>query len=255
MEEITLYIFDVDGTLVETKSGDTFRKTADDWRWLPGRVQHLQDLSAHTHIAFASNQAGVAFPWSKFTDLEISNEMKIMAEATNAVTWRCCFTTPNEKALPQYHNPNDPNRKPGPGMLLDIMHYLDTDKEHTLFVGDRPEDEQAAKAAGVRFQWAKDYFHEQARETEKALFALYQQFQKLAELAEGRLIQLHLKAEGEGYINFTALTGSVTWEHLEEAAAKVEAEIKDSQLHLEERRAAMAEADEFDPFLDSDDLP
>ena len=255
MEEITLYIFDVDGTLVETKSGDTFRKTAEDWRWLPGRVQHLQDLSVNAYVAFASNQAGVAFPWSKFTEQEIIDQMKAMAEAVGDAAWRCCFTTPNEKALPQYHNPNDPNRKPGPGMILSLMEQHDVSAPYVLFVGDRPEDEQAAAAAGVRFQWAKDYFREQAREQEKALFALYQQFQKLAELAEGRLIQIHLQPQGEGYINFTALTGSVQWEHLEEAAGKVEAEIKDSQAHLEERRAAMADADDFDPFLDSDDLP
>ncbi len=34
-----LVIFDVDGTLTTTKSGATFRESADDWQWLPGRLE------------------------------------------------------------------------------------------------------------------------------------------------------------------------------------------------------------------------
>ena len=32
-----------------------------------------------------------------------------------------------------------------------------------LFVGDRPEDEQAAANAGVSFQWADDFFRVESR--------------------------------------------------------------------------------------------
>jgi len=156
-----LVIFDIDGTLVCTQSGEIFRQSAKDWQWLPGRVRALQQLVTDgTRIAFASNQAGVAFPWSHFTEQDIEDEVAIMADAVDAETWRCCYTSPNEKALPQYFNANDPNRKPGPGMLIDIMEHLEVDEEKTLFVGDRPEDEKAAVAAGVSFQWARDFFHD-----------------------------------------------------------------------------------------------
>lgn len=154
-----LVIFDIDGTLVTTKSGETFRKSADDWQWLPGRVERCQRLVRDGYrIAFASNQAGVAFPWSKFTEQDIEDEVAIMADAVDADTWRCCYSSPNPKALPQYFNANDPNRKPGSGMLLDIMDHLEESAKDTLFVGDRPEDKQAAAAAGVSFQWAEDFF-------------------------------------------------------------------------------------------------
>ena len=33
----------------------------------------------------------------------------------------------------------------------------DTMTEQILYVGDRPEDEQAAKAAGVDFMWADEW--------------------------------------------------------------------------------------------------
>lgn len=157
--EQKLIIFDIDGTLVGTKSGETFRKTADDWQWLPGRLKKCRDLvDEGKRIAFASNQAGVAFPWSKFTEQDITDEIAIMADQVDADAWSLCFTTPNEKALPQYRNTNDRRRKPGPGMLEEIMKQLEMSAEDTLFVGDRPEDEGAAQAAGVSFQWAEDFF-------------------------------------------------------------------------------------------------
>lgn len=47
-------------------------------------------------------------------------------------------------------------RKPEPGMIEWIKAVEEPDK--ILFVGDRPEDEQAAEKAGIDFQWAKDWW-------------------------------------------------------------------------------------------------
>src|SRR5260221_2433900 len=61
---VKLVIFDVDGTIVTTKSGETFRKTADDWQWLPGRLEKLQELDRQgVKLAIATNQGGVAFEY------------------------------------------------------------------------------------------------------------------------------------------------------------------------------------------------
>lgn len=55
-------VFDVDGSLVQPKSGKTFRETADDWQWLPGRLAKCDELRAQgVLLGIASNQAGVAF--------------------------------------------------------------------------------------------------------------------------------------------------------------------------------------------------
>jgi len=43
-------------------------------------------------------------------------------------------------------------------MLQAIMAKLAIPPEHALFVGDRSEDEGAAKAAGVAFQWTDTFF-------------------------------------------------------------------------------------------------
>jgi HAD superfamily hydrolase (TIGR01662 family) len=154
--------FDVDGTLTTTKSGETFRKSADDWQWLPGRVEKCRELRDQgVRLAIASNQAGVAFPWSKFSEAEIRLELELIARMIGAEYLGICCTTPNSKALPAYHNPNDRRRKPNPGMLLEAMQTCGSvGPSETLFVGDRPEDEQAAQAAGVSFVWADTFFTE-----------------------------------------------------------------------------------------------
>lgn len=156
-----LVIFDVDGTLVTCKLGATFRKTADDWRWLPGRVEKCKGLREQgVQIALASNQAGVAFPWSKFSEQEIQHELELVAHEIGASFVGVCYTTPNEKALSQYHNGSDTRRKPGPGMLLEAMATCGCTPEETLMVGDRDEDEAAAHAAGVSFIHANQFFSE-----------------------------------------------------------------------------------------------
>ena len=38
------------------------------------------------------------------------------------------------------------------------MEWLGVDKADCLYVGDRPEDEQAAQNAGVNFLWAADWW-------------------------------------------------------------------------------------------------
>lgn len=50
------------------------------------------------------------------------------------------------------------NRKPAAGMLTEAMSILPTEATETLMVGDSPEDQQAAIAAGCKFQWAWEFF-------------------------------------------------------------------------------------------------
>lgn len=152
-------IFDADGTLVTTKSGETFRQSADDWQMLPGREEKCDELREQgVLLGLASNQAGVAFPWSRFTEAEIRVELTALSILIDGCYTGVCCSSPNEKALPEYFNANDPRRKPNGGMLIEGMKHIGVEPHETLFVGDRPEDEGAAQSAGVAFQWAKDFF-------------------------------------------------------------------------------------------------
>lgn len=154
-----LVIFDVDGTLVRTKSGNVFRQSADDWTIIPGRIEKCAELwQEGTKIAIATNQAGVAFEWSRFTEAEIQEEMETLALMINAAYLGICYTSTNEKAQPEYYNPDNPRRKPGPGMLLEAMEKCGVQPEDTIMVGDRKEDEEAAQRAGVIFVRVDQFF-------------------------------------------------------------------------------------------------
>lgn len=152
-----LYIFDADGTLVTTKSGATFRKTADDWQWLPGRLEKLAELDQQgAKLAVASNQGGVAFGYMDAGDIRAA--LLDMAAEAHIPYVAMCFSHP-KASIPEYQE-DSPRRKPGPGMLLEIIAALGEAKERALMIGDRPEDEEAARAAGIAFQWADEFFSE-----------------------------------------------------------------------------------------------
>ncbi len=150
-----LIIFDADGTLCTTKSGATFRKTADDWQWLPGRLEKLAELrNQGVKIGIATNQGGVAFGY--LDPHEIRQELYKMGRLIHAAAIEMCFSHPN--ATIDLWRENGSRRKPGTDMLLAIIKDSGESKQDTLMVGDRPEDEQAAKNAGVSFMWADAFF-------------------------------------------------------------------------------------------------
>lgn len=154
-KDYSLYIFDLDGTLVSTSSGATFRKSAEDWVWLPRRIIKSHELLGQgAKLAIATNQGGVAFGHLPADAIAI--EVNRAAMLFGASVAKMCFHHPS--ATIQEFCCDCPYRKPKPGMLLGIMHDLNVLPVHTLYVGDRPEDEQAAKNAGVAFQWAWQFF-------------------------------------------------------------------------------------------------
>ena len=152
---IKLVIFDVDGTLVTTRSGATFRKTADDWQWLPGRLDTLKRFKAEgIKLGVASNQGGVAFGY--LPEEAITYELIRMGNEAGIDMIRACYTHPHA-GLATYRV-EDPRRKPEPGMLQEIMEQLETIPQYTLMVGDREEDRMAAHNAEVAFMWAEECF-------------------------------------------------------------------------------------------------
>ena len=153
LTDFLLIIFDVDGTLVRPKSGKKFRENAADWEWLPGRKELIQALlAAGVRVAIASNQGGVAFGY--MPKEEVRDELHKMAKEAGIPKGGVyiCFTHPNA-TIPHLRQ-QDHRRKPGPGMLQEAMLDFEAMEDQTLYVGDLPEDEAAAKAAGVSFLWA-----------------------------------------------------------------------------------------------------
>lgn len=175
MPGIKLVIFDVDGTLAEQFTLEL----------LPGVEQFFQLLfqggcSQAPRAAIATNQGGVGMrywmekggfgrPEVYPTVDEIDQRMQSLVEKLGGssrlpvyVSYR--FATKKGKWAPvppeQARNPRWEQewRKPLPGMLLQAMQEATAQPHESLFVGDREEDQAAARAARCAFDWAKDFF-------------------------------------------------------------------------------------------------
>ena len=170
-----LYIFDLDGTLVE-KFGT---------QPLPNVRAHLERLETSGHkLAVASNQAGLAWrimtKATKFPDVQsMARRFEQIARdlpPLKHVPWFVSVFDSRVKLHPrQYANltmdlvkschtltlrvVSDPQwRKPMPGMLLAAGRYYNLDPDAINFVGDYKTDAKAAAVAGIGFIWAEEFF-------------------------------------------------------------------------------------------------
>lgn len=169
-----LFIFDLDGTLVEVYGT----------RPLAGVVTRLDALVRRgCALAVATNQAGPAWGIetgdAKFpTAASLARRFQHVAEllpALAAVPWFVSVhDTRLSLALPKYqglvsrfiaaggsldlHVSAKPDwRKPAPGMLLAVCRHYAIAPERAVFVGDAETDAQAAEAAGTAFITSEDF--------------------------------------------------------------------------------------------------
>jgi len=151
---MSLYIFDKDGTIVGGL-GDRPANTIAEQKLLPGVAEKCAELRAQGHtLAIASNQGGVALGY--LTKIDAEALVADVARMIGAASWTCCPHHP--KGTQKWFAKDCPRRKPAPGMLLDLMRRLGFHASKTIYVGDMDSDREAAKAAGVKFVWAKDFF-------------------------------------------------------------------------------------------------
>jgi histidinol phosphatase-like enzyme len=172
-----LYIFDLDGTLVE-KYGV---------RILPGVENCLQKLAHQGNaLAIATNQAGLS--WRLLTNsprfpsiLSMAHRIFEITEKLIPLKFAPWFISVFDKrvklgttkyeslamdlvnACPTHRlfvKPDPKWRKPQAGMLLSAVDYYRIDPDQALFVGDYKTDAEAAIAAGIKFSWAVDFFSE-----------------------------------------------------------------------------------------------
>lgn len=156
-----LFIFDKDGTLCYSNNGHIFISDADDQRVYDKRddICRLLKYSGHK-IAIASNQGGIAFGHT--TKEEVEKMMQHVSDEVGADFSIYCPFHPNGTVEP--YDIESKMRKPGPLMLNICMDVLGFKKEETFFIGDRKEDELAAKNAGVTFFDADIFFEEKWKE-------------------------------------------------------------------------------------------
>ena len=175
MKSKKLLILDKDGTLTTTMSGARFVQHPEDQKLLPGVEEALQRYTDDGWLTvIVSNQGGVAAGHKTLAD--VNDEMQycydlIYESVMDGCTFLdvyfcpdfegrvCCRMEGSAEDLSPFQGTDF--RKPGPGMLKEAIsdfaaQQFDT-PDQILYVGDRPEDQQAAKAAGVSFMWASQW--------------------------------------------------------------------------------------------------
>jgi D-glycero-D-manno-heptose 1,7-bisphosphate phosphatase len=168
---MNLLLLDKDGTLIKTKSGETFINKPWDQEALPGVNEALIYYKQHGwKVVVISNQGGVA---KNYKSLESAiAEMRFCMELLPEIEE--CYFCPDFEGENCYriwaddfilYNSDSYSvseleiqnqfRKPSPGMLKLAAHIEAASK--VWYVGDRDEDEQAAGAAGINFMDAETW--------------------------------------------------------------------------------------------------
>ncbi|MEM8857576.1 MAG: HAD-IIIA family hydrolase [Chloroflexota bacterium] len=169
MNRYALVIFDIDGTLCLLDETDL----------LPNRKEILDELASNqVHLAIATNQGGVGYRLYRQTKNKSTDEFPTESDVLDRIEkikenidwpirvnvafsyylkWeRAWSPVPDGRDHEPFWHPDF--RKPSGGMLLDHIKFFGVAADATLYIGDRPEDEAAARAAGCHFEWAWKYF-------------------------------------------------------------------------------------------------
>jgi D-glycero-D-manno-heptose 1,7-bisphosphate phosphatase len=153
---------DLDGTVRYSKSGE-FINEIDDIALYDGVEEVLWRKRDDKYLILGvTNQGGVAYGHKTPTDVE--RELARTAELFNRNPFHvieACYH--HKKGQIEPYNTRSLLRKPDIGML--VLCEVECFKEGymidwagSLFVGDRPEDQECARNAGIAFRWAWDFF-------------------------------------------------------------------------------------------------
>ena len=104
-----------------------------------------------------TNQSGIGrgyYGWAEFEAFQAELGRLLLAQDPDSAISLVCACPFHEQALPPYDVPDHPWRKPNPGMLVFAAEALGLVLARSLMIGDAVSDEQAARRAGVAFEYA-----------------------------------------------------------------------------------------------------
>jgi D,D-heptose 1,7-bisphosphate phosphatase len=141
--------FDRDGVL-NHDTGYIFE--ASRLKWIDGAREAVKAVNDAGYFAFVvSNQSGVARGLYEESDVRalhrwMADEMALMGAHIDAFEY--CPHHP-EGTIERYRRESD-RRKPGPGMITDLLSRFPVNANDSILIGDRASDLEAAQAAGLR---------------------------------------------------------------------------------------------------------
>ena len=141
--------FDRDGVL-NHDSGYTFE--AGKLHWIEGAQEAVKAVNDAGYFAFVvTNQSGVARGFYEESHVHalhrwMADEMAAIGAHIDAFEY--CPDHP-DGTVERYRRVND-RRKPGAGMITDLLARFPVNADKSLLVGDKPSDLEAARAAGLQ---------------------------------------------------------------------------------------------------------
>jgi D-glycero-D-manno-heptose 1,7-bisphosphate phosphatase len=165
---MSLLLVDLDDTLREPLSGQQYFQHPKDQQIIAGADIALLAYKDSWIIVGITNQGGVGAGHKSMQQcikeqqytLELFPDLREIYFCPD-FEGRKCFRVTHHNV----HNHSKTKwsghyRKPSAGMLNLAMVRHKHSPQTTLYVGDRPEDEAAARRAGVQFQWATDWIEQ-----------------------------------------------------------------------------------------------
>ncbi len=141
--------FDRDGTLTRD-SGDTHR--AEDLAWMPQAREAIALANDKGYFVFVvTNQSGVARGMYEEAAVEsfhgaMQGSLAQIGAHVDAFHWRPHH---RDATVPAYRQ-GFSRRKPGPGMILDVLAAWPVERRRSFLIGNSEADIEAARTAGLR---------------------------------------------------------------------------------------------------------
>lgn len=140
--------FDRDGVL---NRDDGYIHKPEHLYWNDGAIAAVKAVNDAGWYAFVvSNQAGIGHGLYHEKDVDVFHacmERALAEEGAHIDEYVYCPFHPDAKL--EAYRKDTPHRKPGPGMILDLMTRWPVDATRSFLVGDRESDLQAAAAASI----------------------------------------------------------------------------------------------------------
>jgi D-glycero-D-manno-heptose 1,7-bisphosphate phosphatase len=123
-----------------------------DFKWVPGAIQAIKALNdAGYYVFVATNQSGIArglYTEREMQELHDYISRELATSGAHIDDWRHSPFHP-EGTIEKFKRVSD-WRKPGPGMILDLLKAWPVDRARSVLIGDKESDMRAARAAHVR---------------------------------------------------------------------------------------------------------